>query len=454
MAEWEKRPAYWNKRDFSGFRTHIKAYLQDLEKEIWTCIYTGLKAAQSYEEIFELQNIMTTKTGLSEEPALRIIYEQKRKKANASGATNEAGREILRNGCIYVRPFPWMTHAMVQRQDNAIQATKKHLEKTSGGRCTLAKSAIHSGFEQEAGTPDAYGVFAARPLRKGESLLADTTVVAIVDKPNTCPTCLRILDNNRKPIKLDCCTAQYCSRSCADKSVACFHKAVCGKTFQLPDIEKLPTEPRKSILLLLRVLAIIAQADTFQNRSPKNHPLFDPTIDCLTPNYSPDPDSWTYKVDILYTTQILQTLGIDIFADLRYDTWVIRTIRNRLRNNFNGVEEGIDNCCINQLYSMFNHSCHPNVTWHYNEAIPSSIYMQADRDIKVREELSITYCGDLRFVGPMERKTIFEPWNSYGCGCVRCEVEIRGTRAECVQYYRQYLKTCPKEEREILLKIL
>jgi hypothetical protein len=203
-------------------------------------------------------------------------------------------------------------------------------------------------------------------------------------------------------------------------------------------------------MILLRVLAIIVQADN-QGKHPL-HPLHHPVVNCLTPNYSSGSDPWTYIEDIIYPVQMLQTLGIDIFADLRYDTWVIRTIRNRVRNNvskFNGSDSVF--LCLNPLYSLLNHSCHPNMRWEFKDDL-SPIHMYAERDIKRGEELCISYNGDMRFLSRGERQELLKRWFNGGCGCTRCRVETNGSHEDRAMYLLSYMTACSEEERKVLLR--
>ena len=62
------------------------------------------------------------------------------------------------------------------------------------------------------------------------------------------------------------------------------------------------------------------------------------------------------------TQRILQQLGIDIFTDLRYDTWVIQTIWGRIINN-RGTKTrpgGRQICSIGSLWCLYHHGCQPN----------------------------------------------------------------------------------------------
>ena len=60
--------------------------------------------------------------------------------------------------------------------------------------------------------------------------------------------------------------------------------------------------------------------------------------------------------------RILQQLGIDIFKDLRYNAWVMRTIWGRIITN-QQEHVGFDGRQIRDVGSLWrfhNHSCEPN----------------------------------------------------------------------------------------------
>lgn len=96
---------------------------------------------------------------------------------------------------------------------------------------------------------------------------------------------------------------------------------------------------------------------------------------------------------------VLQAMGTDIFSELDLDIDVLLTIASRLElNSWEDEQEmstpgGMFITGINTSYSLFNHSCNPNVTWTRDEA-SGYIVMIAKRHIKVDEELLISYLGD------------------------------------------------------------
>lgn len=115
--------------------------------------------------------------------------------------------------------------------------------------------------------------------------------------------------------------------------------------------------------------------------------------------------------NIVVPQRILLTLGVDIFKDLRYDTWVLQTIWARIRNNaFGGVQEGpmgsLTSFWVGPLYSFMNHSCEPNaesddvaVTY---RPVTAPIFRSstkaiiATREIRRGEEISVSYIADVQ----------------------------------------------------------
>lgn len=302
--------------------------------------------------------------------------------------------------------------------------------KASARRCKLAKSMILGRK-----VSDAYGVFATQPIRKGETLFVDHTVMAVFDKARTCLVCFKSLGFKAK--KMVCCPEKFCSQSRIDKALASFHQAICGKSFTFPGLKHMSASSRNRTMMLLRILAIIVQTD-----DGHDHPLSNPAVNCLTPQSGPQP--WTYHEDVIYPVAMLQKMGIDIFADFRYDTFVIRNISNRIKNNScTQASRGEENDCagLNPLYAMFNHSCHPNTGWEHLDGTPS-IRIYAEKDIVHGEELFIRYMGEMRFNSYEEQQERLKGWLNGGCGCVRCKVDSTGSKAEQRAYYLKHLETC------------
>ena len=80
----------------------------------------------------------------------------------------------------------------------------------------------------------------------------------------------------------------------------------------------------------LRILAVCVQS--------KTHPLEHPLIARLTPLYDEYVyRRWSLSNNIVMPIKILQQLGVDTYADLRYDTWILQTLWAR---NITNVQIG------------------------------------------------------------------------------------------------------------------
>jgi hypothetical protein len=151
----------------------------------------------------------------------------------------------------------------------------------------------------------------------------------------------------------------------------------------------------------LRILATCVQSGL--------HPLKHPSIAALTANYESDDElgrRWSLASNVDVPQRILTTLGVDIFKDLRYDTWVLQTIWARMVNNAGGgIEEGVNGLIatrsVNPFYSFMNHSYEPNAnavdlsSTYPPRTAPifksSSLAIIAIKDIKLGEEIQVSY---------------------------------------------------------------
>lgn len=134
---------------------------------------------------------------------------------------------------------------------------------------------------------------------------------------------------------------------------------------------------------------------------------------------------------IVNPTRILQTLGVDIFADHRYNTWVLFSALYRLKNN-QSADAIIHNRAIAASIpsmTLLNHSCEPNVRATWTEQAYGRLELIATRDIKEGEKLLRNYVPLKMADGDwprQKRQKLLSEVLGGPCGCTRCGREERG----------------------------
>ncbi|KAF2840460.1 hypothetical protein M501DRAFT_991455 [Patellaria atrata CBS 101060] len=153
------------------------------------------------------------------------------------------------------------------------------------------------------------------------------------------------------------------------------------------------------------------------------HPLDHHLISRLTPGYLDSTDRWFNMIfDVEISMRVLRSLGIDVFADVRYDTWVLNTIMARIWNNkWRGTDRDRNELvAINPLFTMFNPRCSPNVSWDGERT--ATVNIVASREIKKGEELRVYYV-DCEQSSLRERQKVLLPWFK-DSRCRKCKYQI------------------------------
>jgi hypothetical protein len=331
-------------------------------------------------------------------------------------------RDAFRRGAIKMRAYPWMLMEHLQRAQDIITSTNRQFEKSSTN-CTIAPSPLRptSSIKANAKKPksDVLGVFATKHIKTGERVLVDVTVTGVtnVKSPGICGNCCRSI--SYKAVMAECCQClSFCSQRCHDLALANYHQVMCGKEFDwLYESAKDATPLSLSMmpLVFLRFLAICVQQGV--------HPLDHPLVSQLTPQYEADHlCTWSMVGNIIEPINILQKLGIDVFADLRYDTHVLQTMWWRINNNSRNYMKGSHPIlAVNPLYSFLNHSCSPSVV-DRGSFESCTVELYAMRNIWMGEEICTSYLADLE-IPTAERRKRLMPWLAGNCGCSRCVSE-------------------------------
>jgi hypothetical protein len=331
-------------------------------------------------------------------------------------------REYRRSGHVLSQSYPWMKPDLFSRGADLNISLQRQIHRASWGQCRLEHSTIREGVPSEdrsEGLSEVFGVMATEDIARKEMLLIDHTAACAVDDPtDRCSCCCGLLAASSIHVK--CCSTRYCSKFCADHALATYHLAVCGK-----DLSRFEKAYRKNLatpekaadeLLFFKVLAGAVQHSTV-------HPLCTPFVNQLTAMYDGNKHQpFDCKTNIVGNFKMLTCLGVDIFANHNFDTWVLQTLRARTGNNVREYSiDGHAHIAINPLYSFFNHSCEPNVKWEDDKSThSSSIRMHTLRSVTKGEELLINYQGELSKKPYLERRKILRQWLGSDCQCKRC----------------------------------
>jgi len=171
-------------------------------------------------------------------------------------------------------------------------------------------------------------------------------------------------------------------------------------------------------LLVCRVLMACAQANL-------ESPLDLPAIARLTATYHRQAVK-TFRLDrdFAIINDALELFGFDIFANQNYDTWVMFTLSARLSNN--GWTNPMS-VSLNPLFSLFNHSCEPNVDWAAQKD-HRTVVMRVSKYVVAGEQLFVEYDGFEHDKPVDERRERLTRWIDGPCMCSRCVREEQAQR--------------------------
>lgn len=346
----------------------------------------------------------------------------------------ERGRELLQESSskpwlsrrmqagigVYTVPYPWMTEDELKRPLATLEMANKELGKAVRRMCEIRRSTLDENHSDKDERDTMMGVFATRNVQAAEIVLKDRTVTGACDKPRpkSCENCFALCPIS---VAIDCCDAKFCSINCRDMALGSYHPMICDKDFSWlkTGVEKELKEEETDFLrhqLLLRFLAICVQDKT-------RHPLQQSRISWMTPNYNKHKDPFSIQLDIAKPLEMLMTLGVNVYEDHRFDTWVLRVISTRIMNN--RIADGRDQRWIeriNPFYSFFNHSCEPSAVCGNDDDSTTTVVV-ASRDIKKGEEITIAYKNTALRASWKERQESLQHWLGGPCLCTRCERE-------------------------------
>ncbi|KAK4896154.1 hypothetical protein LTR27_006011 [Elasticomyces elasticus] len=301
-------------------------------------------------------------------------------------------------GLYLQRPYPWMRPEHRERDDELLDLLNKELleQTTKEGHikpiCTIQRHAFGKRGLDGADSSELLGVFATRDLVKDTSLLTDES---------RCWGCIGPgLGGNTLNL--------HGGTGCGDP----LHPNMESDhvNFDLRWVRERAGKDAAEPIALCRFL-LCCREDKVEH--PLNHHL----IARLTPTYRKEKQRlFSREHDIVIPNDWLQQLGIDIFANANYDTWVLFEMKAREENN--SWSDPI-HCCVSPLFSLFNHSCDMNVQWNIDED-HTSLTIHAHRDIIAGEQLFVCYDQYMESQPVQARKKRMRKWLDEDCPCSRC----------------------------------
>lgn len=400
----------------------VKDEISVIEEMAWLVMAQGLMCIRAwYDAISVLQDGLkkfpssfTLKTLLAE---VKIGFEQLEKDFEAHGYDSGTVQKTIKRGRVDRVAYPWIVPEELTRSTKAFKKIKAKIASTAT-KVGIAPSDL-------GGTMDGnYGVFAKADINKGETILLDKSIYTEFNIPgiNDCSACSQHLHGSS--VTVDCCKAKFCSESCKAEAVNAYHRILCGKTFSWLHAACKDADDISNAMVPLLMVKVLATA--IQQNSK---PLKVACVGMLKADYQKQVLSYFTLFDnIIAPVKILQTLGVDIFTDLRFDSWALQTLFLRIENNQQGGTFGKRRYSgINPLFSMFNHDCNPGATWHGIGAggAGGAIEVAAIRAIKKDDEICVSYVEP--WVPEAERRGRILAHIGKVCECGRCVQEREAT---------------------------
>ena len=426
----------------AGNRTfNLDRLITNLELDIWRALIESLHAANACGDSLSIcQDAVEKFPGVQWFRQTLELTEGWHEERNRHGA--EFLKDIppewergLHDGGVLLRPYPWMTADILHRDTKFVFEDAQKEVALASPKCTIRETSVPNTRTHESQSkldPAVFGLFVTQDIRKHETILIDTAELCATNFSGCCHNCCGDLSSTTDSVvTLACCGARHCSQECSERALRSFHRVLCGKDFSFIQKDEnnftngAAAGGSVESLFWVRLLGIVVQESA-------SHPLKTSIIARLTRQYCAD---FTIGLNltqhIATPIRILQTLGIDVFANSNFDMWVLHTIRAHIFANYFTVQLGEGDLlfggskplmALMRLYVLQNHSCEPNVHERFDDN-GSTIAIYALRDIKAGEEMHTMYLNNndgYETMSRKERQARLMPWFAGPCRCERC----------------------------------
>ncbi|KAK5107034.1 hypothetical protein LTR62_001923 [Meristemomyces frigidus] len=312
------------------------------------------------------------------------------------------------------RSYPWMSAYHRFRSDELLEKVNDEFSQHTCGRghsvaaCRVERNAFGGGA-------DVLGVFATRDMEAGTLLFVDYTEVFGCIGPGS--------DDSSANL--------FGGKGCADPLHPNLESEMAWQDLRW--IRDRCGKDAADVIMRCRLLigsirwGCRAEAAGEKTRRG-GHPLDHTRIARLTPSHRVNrkPSLVSLEHDVAVPNDFLLQFGIDVFADERYDTWVLFEVRERAGNNSWGDPI---HSCLSPLFAFFNHSCAPNVDWAPHKDA-TFMTLEIVRNVKAGEQMLVMYDSFMTDEGLAARRKRMRRWLNSDCMCEKCELEEEHERLE------------------------
>ncbi|KAF2725832.1 hypothetical protein K431DRAFT_280558 [Polychaeton citri CBS 116435] len=325
------------------------------------------------------------------------------------------------------RLYPWIPEKWRQRSDEVVRCVDNEMDALTAGCCGIRRHAFGIDLDDDGRScsADVLGVFAKQQIREGEMVLVDRTALwGCLDTP--------LKDGSWE----GCDVASHPGWGRIDEGGS-------PKGGGLLWVRQRCGVESASVVVLVKALLQCCISTTQESSVTSTtasestddlglHPLNHPILSRLTASYRSRvlrERTFNIEHDIASPYYALQRHGrVDIFADHRFDTWVLLTVAARLENN---ATSSLGVSAVFPVFSLFNHDCNPNIFWRASYDTASDglqndhdeVYMVAARDIESGEHLCVCYNTYIDNDPLEKRQEMLKQWIEGACQCRTCIAE-------------------------------
>jgi len=262
-------------------------------------------------------------------------------------------KEQLLYGKLPAKVYPWMTDEFKNTRSQSLISEANRQLKIASDCLEIRPSPIRNTLSEQSNV--CYGVFATQDIKPGQNILAAAQPYGFsLEQGSTqCNNCLKSLFLNYNDVTtFPCCPeTKYCSSICQKIAADYYHATTCGRNFSslieraqncwggrteapiLTTLMDLPDKVRQGYptadpylypdqvpLFLTRIFAVCLKQGI--------HPLKQENVRLLMAGGDKENCTigWSMSSMVIDPLRSLEILGVDIYADEQWDTWVWLTM--------------------------------------------------------------------------------------------------------------------------------